>query len=92
MRSIRDASPSCNLQLGLSNHYLFLGTIWVDISMDFIEGLPSSRGKDTIFVIVDRLSKYAHFLPLSHAFSAANVAQLYFEHMQTAWSAKDHSQ
>ena len=53
--------------------------IWVDISMDFIEGLPTSRGKDTIFVVVDGLIKYAHFLPLAHSFSVARVAQLYFE-------------
>lgn len=55
--------------------------IWEDISMDFIEGLPKSRGKGTILVVVDRLSKYAHFLALSHPFSAAVVAELYFEHI-----------
>jgi len=49
--------------------------------MDFIKGLPPSRGKDTIFVVVDRLSKYAHFLPLSHPFTAARVAQVFFEHI-----------
>jgi len=49
--------------------------------MDFIEGLPSSKGKDTILVVVDRLSKYAHFLTLSHPFSAVTVAQLYFDNI-----------
>ena len=49
--------------------------------MDFIEGLPKSRSKDAIPVVVDRLSKYAHFLPLAHPFSAATVAQKYFEHI-----------
>jgi len=53
--------------------------IWVDISLDFVEGLPKSRGKDTILVIADRLSKYAHFLALSHPFTTAGVTQIYFK-------------
>ena len=50
--------------------------IWVDVSLDFIEGLPNSRGKYTILIVVDRLSKYAHFLALAHPFTAATMAQL----------------
>ncbi|GKC55888.1 reverse transcriptase, partial [Tanacetum coccineum] len=53
--------------------------IWADISMDFIKSLTSSHGKTVIMVVVDRLSKYAHFVPMAHPFKAAQVAQLFLD-------------
>jgi hypothetical protein len=38
---------------------------WASILMDFIIGLPKAQGKDCIYVVVDRLTKYAHFLSIS---------------------------
>jgi len=55
------------------------GAVRVDISLDFIERLPKSRGKDTILVVMDRLSKYADFLPMCHTSTVASMAQLHFE-------------
>jgi len=47
--------------------------------MDFIEGLPPSQGKNTILVVVDRLSKSTHFLSLTHLFIAKIVAEKFVE-------------
>lgn len=55
--------------------------VWFDISMNFITGLPKSGGKDVIFVVVDRFSKYSHFMALSHPYSAIQVAQAYLDHV-----------
>lgn len=49
--------------------------VWINISMNFITGLPKSNGKDVIFMVVDRLSKYMHFMILSHLFTTVHVAQ-----------------
>ncbi|CAL9238184.1 unnamed protein product, partial [Arabidopsis halleri] len=55
--------------------------IWQSISLDFIEGLPPSTGKHCILVVVDRLSKQAHFIALSHPYTALDVAQAFLDHI-----------
>jgi RNase H-like domain found in reverse transcriptase/Reverse transcriptase (RNA-dependent DNA polymerase)/Retroviral aspartyl protease/Integrase zinc binding domain len=54
---------------------------WSSIGMDFITGLPKSKGYEVILVIVDRLTKYSHFLPLTHPYSATSVAQLFLDNI-----------
>jgi hypothetical protein len=51
--------------------------IWRDISMDFIVGLPKSSNKSVIMVVVDRLSKYAHFCALRYPFIASTLDQIF---------------
>lgn len=49
---------------------------------ELCQGLPtSSGGKSTIFVVVDRLSKCAYFIPLSHPYTVVGVARIFFEHV-----------
>lgn len=55
--------------------------IWESITMDFIERLLRSHGKDTIWVLIDRLSKYAHFIPLTHPYSASSLAQIFMDYI-----------
>jgi hypothetical protein len=55
--------------------------VWQDLTMDFIEGLPKSEGYDSIMVVVDRFSKFAHFFPLKHPFTAAKVAQVFLDNV-----------
>jgi hypothetical protein len=55
-----------------------LGWKWDEISMDFISGIPrSEKGHDSIWVIVDRLTKSAHFIPVGIDYRPHQYAQIY---------------
>nr|GEX01561.1 retrotransposable element Tf2 [Tanacetum cinerariifolium] len=60
---------------------MILTKVWQDISMDFIEALSLSQNKSVIFMVVDRLSKYTHFIPLSHPYIASHVAQAFLDNV-----------
>jgi hypothetical protein len=51
---------------------------WEEISIDFIVGLPTTQsGYDSIWVIIDRFLKVAHFIPIKTTYKRANLAELY---------------
>jgi Integrase core domain len=54
---------------------------WEVITMDFISGLPKSKGKDVLMVIIDKLTKYCHLVALSHPFKASDIAQVFLDNI-----------
>jgi hypothetical protein len=56
-------------------------TIWMNIPMDFIVGLPKSKNKLVIMVVVYHLSKYAHFYALQHPFTVSTVAHIFMDNI-----------
>jgi hypothetical protein len=53
--------------------------VWCDTAMDFVEGLPRINDKSVILMVVDRLSKYAHFIMLGHSYTTTLVARAFFD-------------
>jgi hypothetical protein len=60
------AKHSLQHPMGLLQPLPILAGVWQDLTMDFIEGLPKLEGCSVILVVVDWLTKYAHFLPIKH--------------------------
>ena len=57
---------------------------WEDISMEFVVGLPrTTKGYDSIWIIVDHLTRSAHFLLMDTRYLAKKYAKLYFERTVT---------
>jgi hypothetical protein len=49
--------------------------------MNFIEGLPMSKWYNVIMVIVDRFSKYSHYIPMAHLYTAATIAKTFMKNI-----------
>ncbi|XP_072989455.1 uncharacterized protein [Typha latifolia] len=55
--------------------------VWEDVAMDFIDGLSKDKRHYVILIVVDHLSKYAHFSALAHPYTAKKVAEVYVRDM-----------
>jgi len=76
-------AKSHSLPLGLYIHLPVPTSPWVDVSMEFILGLPKTQvNKDSIFVVVDRFSKISHFIPCNKTNHATHITKLYFTEVE----------
>ena len=65
-------------EIGLLRPLPIPSKCWKMISMDFMTHLPKSKGFDSIMVVVDRVSKMAHFVPTRDTVTTQEVGRLYF--------------
>jgi hypothetical protein len=80
--------PTC--QRSKSEHCQYPGMLvplpipdmaWQHISMDFVESLRKSNGKEVILVVVDRLTKYAHLIPLANPYTVNTVVHAFIDNV-----------
>jgi hypothetical protein len=73
----QQSKPERNKYPGLLEPLPTPDAAWQTVTMDFVEGLPTSGTANCIMVVVDKFTRYAHFIPLHHPFTAAKVAAAY---------------
>ena len=73
------AKASSSLPIKLLYPLPILENVWDDLTTDFLDGLQTSHGKNSIMVVVDRLSKYAHFMAFAHFYTAKIMAVVFIE-------------
>ncbi|XP_039811744.1 ubiquitin fusion degradation protein 1 homolog [Panicum virgatum] len=71
----QQAKPDCTRYPGLLQPLHVPVGSWEMVSLDFVEGLPRSGSANCILVVVDKFSKFAHFVPMHHPFMAFTVAK-----------------
>jgi hypothetical protein len=84
---MRHVSGCVTCQQNKSEHALPAGLLqplpipeqkWERIYMEFITGLPKVQGKDCIYVVVDRLTKFSHFYAIPTEYNVVQVANIFF--------------
>lgn len=77
----QQAKPDRTKKPGLLQPLSVPDASWKIISMNFIEGLPQFGLVNWILVVVDKLTKYAHFIPLKHPYTVASVAKVFLDNI-----------
>ncbi|CAJ2662565.1 unnamed protein product [Trifolium pratense] len=77
----QQAKTTNTLPAGLLQPLPIPSQVWEDIAMDFITGLPLSFGYTTIMVVVDRLTKYAHFIAMKTDYTSKSVAEAFMHNV-----------
>jgi hypothetical protein len=77
----QQAKHSHSHPTGLLQPLPILDGVCQDLSMDFTEGLPKSEGYSVILVVVERLTRFAHFLPVKHPYIAVSIAKVLFDNI-----------
>jgi len=80
----RRAKPRYKAPARLLIPLLILDRLWLDITLDFVTGLPECKGKDAILIVVDRLSKERHYIACKvgdEGTSAEKTAKLVYRHV-----------
>lgn len=80
-RGMKAAKPDWSRLPGLLQPLPVPASAWQMISLDFVEGLPRSGNANCILVVVDSFTKYAHFIPLLHPFTALGVAKAFLNNV-----------
>jgi len=80
-QTCQQAKPDRHKYPGLLQPLPIPDQAWQMVTMDFIEGLPRSKHYNYMLVVVDKFSKYAHFIPLSHPFTTLTVAHAFMDHV-----------
>nr|KYP46439.1 Transposon Ty3-I Gag-Pol polyprotein [Cajanus cajan] len=77
----QQAKSATTLPAGLLQPLPIPMQIWEDLAMDFITGLPLSHGFTVILVVIDRLSKYAHFFTMKTDYTSKQVAEIFVKNV-----------
>jgi hypothetical protein len=75
----QQAKPDMSKSPGLLQPLPIPDESWQIITMDFIKGLPLPSTTNCILVIVDKFTKFAHFLPIKHPYTDASIAKIFLD-------------